>query len=51
MYGKESLENEIPKKGVVSDCVMNMTVLRNEYKGGCILEKNWGRGVGVIQGG
>ena len=50
MYGKESLENKIPQKGVVSekDCVTNMTVLRHEYRGGCIFREGW---VGVIQGG
>ena len=37
MYRKESLENKIPQKGVVSEegyCVMNMTALHHEYKVG-----------------
>ena len=33
------------------DCVMNMTVLRHEYKGGCILIFLGERGMGVVQGG
>ena len=32
------------------DCVMNMTVLRHEYKGGCILIFFGERGMGVVQG-
>ena len=51
MYGKESLENEILQKGVVSEEGLRheyMTVLRHEYRGGCIFR---GGVVGVIQGG
>ena len=40
MYGKESLENKIPQKGVVSEEGLRheyTSVLSHEYKGGCIL--------------
>ena len=36
MYEKESLENKVPQKGVVSEeegCVMNMRDLCHEYEG------------------
>ena len=36
--------------GLKKDCVMNMTVLRHEYKGGCILIFFGERGMGVVQG-
>ena len=31
------------------DCIMNMTVLRHEYKGGCILTFREGRGRGYFR--
>ena len=43
MYGKVSLVNKIPQKGVVSE-----EGLRHEYREGCIFR---GGLVGVIQGG
>ena len=44
--GKSHLKIRYHKKGLCleKDCVMNMTVLRHEYKGGCILTFLWGRG-------
>ena len=51
MYGKEPLENKIPQKGLCLKrvCIMIMTVLSNEYKGGCILTFLLGRGEGLFQ--
>ena len=56
MYGKESVENKIPLKGVESEegCVMNMNVLRHEFKGGCnsdirfCWEWRWGWGLILV---
>ena len=50
--GKSPLKMKYQKRGLClnKDCVMNMTVLRNEYKGGCILE-NLRKGGGGNSGG
>ena len=42
--GKGHLRIKYQKRGLCleKDCVMNMTVLRHEYKGGCILTFLWG---------
>ena len=53
MHEKESLENlRYHKRGLSlkKDCIMNMTVLHHEYKGGLQYDILWGKGVGVIQG-
>ena len=48
--GKSHLKIKYHKRGLYlkKDCVTNMTVLRHEYRGGCIFRGGW---VGVIQGG
>ena len=47
--GKCYLKIKYHKRGLYlkKDCFMNMTVLRHEYRGGCIFRGGW---VGVIEG-
>ena len=49
---KSHLKIRYHKRGLSlkKDCVMSMTVLHHEYKGGCILIFFGERGMGVVQG-
>ena len=51
--GKSHLKIRSHKRGLSlkKDCVMNMTVLRHEYKGGCMLIKEIRGGGGGNSGG